>query len=413
MDKKLIKLLAILVGLILLLVVFMLLVNGAKNNKKYTFDEVSKEAVSAAKKYLSSNSSRKPDSMNPKTIIPLSTLVDENYMKEPSELLKDDDASCFGDVEVYYLENKKYDYIPNINCTIEGEKWFAKNLVNTLIGDGEVNITLSGSGLYKRVNGKWITNEDDLSSGSSEDTIEYYYRGDQNSSINNFVQIDNMVFRVVMIDNDSDLLLIYNENVQKGAPWDQRYNEDVRKTQGINIYENMGVKSFALEKIESFIAGEEKLENKTKFSSSLKYIVKEMDLCVGRRKMSDTGTDGTIECATVLSNQKAGLLPAYMYMSASIDPSCEKLEDRACGNSNYLAKFGNTYWLVTTNEELSNECYSVNKSVSSGVCSGNNSYKPIIKVTGRVQFKEGTGTSNDPYILDTTYYNTDTNKKKN
>jgi hypothetical protein len=39
--------------------------------------------------------------------------------------------------------------------------------------------------------------------------------------------------------------------------------------------------------------------------------------------------------------------------------------------------------------------------------------KPIIKVTGRVQFKEGTGTSKDPYILNTTYYNTETNKKKN
>ena len=73
---------------IFFIVVFMLLVNGAKNNKKYTYDELSKEAVSAAKKYLSSNSSRKPDDKNTKSIIPLSTLVDENYMKDPSVLLK-------------------------------------------------------------------------------------------------------------------------------------------------------------------------------------------------------------------------------------------------------------------------------------------------------------------------------------
>ena len=118
MDKKLIKLLAILVGLILLLVVFMLLVNGAKNNKKYTYDELSKEAVSAAKKYLSSNSSRKPDDKNTKSIIPLSTLVDENYMKDPSVLLKDDDAatqnmnlpgfSFYTPTEIQYKELMQY-----------------------------------------------------------------------------------------------------------------------------------------------------------------------------------------------------------------------------------------------------------------------------------------------------------------
>ena len=133
---------------------------------------------------------------------------------------------------------------------------------------------------------------------------------------------------------------------------------------------------------------------------------------MGKRKPTDIGTDGEIECKNMITDQKAGLLPAYMFMSASIDPTCEKIEDKACGNNNYLASFTNSYWLLTANEEESNQCFYVNKNISSTVCSANNSFKPIVKVTGRIQYKEGTGTKNDPYVVNNTYYKTETEKKK-
>ena len=415
MDKSMLKLLAILGGLILLLVVVVLLSNAGNSNRKYSYDELTTETVKATKKYLNENSSRKPTKSNPKTIVTLGTLIEENYLREPAQMLKDEDASCYGQVDVYYLDEKKYDYIPDIKCTIKNEKYYAKNLVNTLIGTAtykDTNVVFIGSGLYKRINNKWIEKDEDLTNFTNEDIVEYYYRGNQEANLRNYVQIDNMLFRVVMIDNEGDLLLIYNENIQKGAPWDKRYNEDVNKYQGINVYEDNGVKSAALMKVESFISGEEKLENKIKMSSSLKYMVKEMDLCIGKRKLTDVGTDGTIECKTMLTDQKAGLLPAYMFMSASIDPTCEKIEDKACGNNNYLANFQNSYWLLTANEDISNECYYVNKNMASTVCSANNSFKPIVKVNGRIQYKEGTGTKSDPYVVNTTYYKTETDKKK-
>ncbi len=415
MDKSMFKLLAILGGLILLLVVVVFLSNLGNGNKKYSYDELTSEAVKATKKYLSDNSSRKPNRTNQKSTIMLQTLVEENYLKEPADMLKDEDANCYGEINVYYLDEKKYDYIPDIKCTIRNERYYSKNLVNALIGNAEytdMNVVFIGSGLYKRINNKWIDKDEDLSNFGNDDIVEYYYRGNQDTNIKNYVKIDNMLFRAVMIDNEGDLLLIYNENIQKGSPWDKRYNEDVNKYQGINIYEDNGVKSNALMKVESFISGEEKLENKIKMSSSLKYIVKNMDLCMGKRKPADVGTDGEIECKSMITDQKAGLLPAYMFMSASIDPTCEKVEDKACGNNNYLASFSNSYWLLTANEEESNQCFYVNKNISSTVCSANNSFKPIVKVTGRIQYKEGTGTKNDPYVVNNTYYKTETEKKK-
>jgi hypothetical protein len=412
MDKKMIKMLGILLGLLLLLFIFILISNGLKGGKKYTYDEISTEAISATKKYLNNNTSRKPNADNTKTIVTIDSLVEGKYMKEPSVLLKDDNASCSGEVEVYYLEDKKYDYIPEITCVIKGETYNSKNLVNKLLGEGDYNVVFEDSGIYKRINGKWITNDDDLNSAGSEDIVEYYYRGNQEALLKNYVQIDDMLFRVVMVDNDENLLLIYNDNIQKGAPWDKRYNEEVNKTQGINTYKENGVKSAAIEKVESFILGDEKLENKVKFSSSLKYLVQEMTLCTGKRALTDKGTDGSIECETKLERQKAGLLPAYMYMSASIDPTCEETGDKSCGNNNYLATYDNSYCLVTTNSEKSNECYYVNRSITSGVCSSNTSFKPIITITGRVQYSEGDGSKKTPYVINTKYYKTETNSKK-
>ena len=55
MDKKMIKMLGILLGLLLLLFIFILISNGLKGGKKYTYDEISTEAISATKKYLNNN----------------------------------------------------------------------------------------------------------------------------------------------------------------------------------------------------------------------------------------------------------------------------------------------------------------------------------------------------------------------
>ena len=200
MDKSMFKLLAILGGLILLLVVVVFLSNLGNGNKKYSYDELTSEAVKATKKYLSDNSSRKPNRTNQKSTIMLQTLVEENYLKEPADMLKDEDANCYGEINVYYLDEKKYDYIPDIKCTIRNERYYSKNLVNALIGNAEytdMNVVFIGSGLYKRINNKWIDKDEDLSNFGNDDIVEYYYRGNQEALLKNYVQIDDNLWRIV------------------------------------------------------------------------------------------------------------------------------------------------------------------------------------------------------------------------
>ena len=295
MDKKTIKLIAILAGLILLVIILMALANGSGGGKKHTYDDVVAEFVSATKKYLKKNPSRYPTESTGYTTLTYSFLEEEKYIKSASELFKNKDANCYGDITIYYLDTDKYDYVPNLTCNVGGEQSLPKNLSNTLIGDGEVNVVLSGSGLYKRINGKWVTSEEEISSGASDDDIYYFYRGSEALDLNNYVLIDSMLFRVVSIGYDGNMLMLFDGALRSSYPWDKRYNQDVSKTQGINTYYENGVKSFALEKLDQFLEGNEKLSDRVPFSDSLKYIIEDYDLCIAKRGHEVEGTDGAVE----------------------------------------------------------------------------------------------------------------------
>ena len=409
MDKKLIKMVAIFIGLLILLIVFMLIVNGLSGGKKHTYDEVVSETVAATKKYLAANPSRYPTAGNTLTIVNFATLVDEKYIKPASQLFKNNNANCYGEVDVYYLETNKYDYIPEITCNVAGETKVSSNLSNYLIGDGELNVIFEGSGLYKRINGKWAASEDDLTSGASDDEIYYFYRGNEKLLLKNYVKIDSMLFRVIMIDNDGGLYLLYNDTLKHVFPWDSRYNTDLKRSYGINDYIVNGVKSSAMQKLESFMEGKEYLSGVVKFSESLKYITEPFEVCIGKRSLYDEGMDGSLECKLKVDNQYASLLPTYLYMSASLDPQCKQTKDMTCSNNNYLSLYSN-FWLQNTDSEESYYCFYVEKSIKQSPCNVNMAFKPLIKVSSRVQYTSGTGTETDPYILDTHNYVTQTKK---
>ena len=109
MDKKLLKLIAIGVGLLILLIVLMLIVNGLSGGRLYTYSEVVDATVSATKKYLAENPSRYPTNPNNPSIVNYAFLVEEGYIKPASTMFKNNNANCYGEVDVYYLEEKKYD----------------------------------------------------------------------------------------------------------------------------------------------------------------------------------------------------------------------------------------------------------------------------------------------------------------
>lgn len=392
MDKKMYKYIAILVGLILLTVIVLWISSLFTGGAKYSYDKIEEKLVNATKKYVEDHPAVLPLTPGTSTTISSTVLVSNNYIKDLSSYAKDD-VSCNGSVEVYFTEDGHYNYVPDFNC---GNKYVTVRLSEQVIKDNDYGV-VEGSGLYVRRDGEFVEDEEDLGGGSDYDSFEYVFRGDE---VDNFVKIDDNYWRIVAINDNDDMLLIFVGSVQKSSAWDDRYNEDVNKNQGVNIYEQNGIKSRAMQAVESFYKGEVILMNKEEYSPKTRYLVVPMNLCVGKRDKIDTDISGKVECETVLEEQYAGLLPAYYYMSASLDEGCTTITSKSCGNYNYLSQFDDYWWLLTANSENTNEAYSVARSyVQSNNCSYKSNIRPTIMLGSRAVYESGTGSEADPYTL--------------
>lgn len=396
MDKKLIKYGAIIIAILVVIIIISLLFNSATGGVKLSYENIENRLVSAARKYVKNKEKNGinilPESyLSDSTYISSNILVSEGYIDDLSSYAKDN-TTCAGGVNVYNAGDGHYNYVPELTC---GAYYETVKLVDKVLRNNDNGIT-HGSGLYLRINGKFATTESELNMINSND-IEYVFRGDD---VNNYVKIDDNVWRIVSIDNDNNLLLIYNDHSQKSYSWDDKYNESVNKYQGINTFELNGLESTAYKTLKEFRNGTLILMNKEKISDKINYLSVPMNLCVGKRSVEDKDVSGKIECKTVLEDQFVGLLPAYSYMSASLDPNCDSITSKSCGNFNYLATFDDYWWLLTANSENTNEAYVVSKrAVESNLCNYKANIKPTIMIGGRAIYEDGDGSETNPYTV--------------
>ena len=201
MDKKLLKYVGIVAGVIILIIIILVLFNSATGATKYTYEKIETKLVNAAKNYVSDKKKQGID------VLPESPLADpyyvsanilesNGYIKNISEMAKDE-VTCVGGVNVYNAGGGNYDYVPDLKC---GSFYEAVSLADKVISDNDNGIT-HGSGLYIRSNGEFIVNDNDLNSINADD-FEYVFRGDE---VNNYVKIDDNVWRIVSIDNNNDI----------------------------------------------------------------------------------------------------------------------------------------------------------------------------------------------------------------
>lgn len=393
MDKSMYKYVGLLVGVIALVVILLLLKNLVSGGVKLSYEEIEEKLVNATMDYIEDFPGALPSTSDSTITISSTTLINAGYIKDLTSYVKDENVICNGSVDIYLANDSYYNYVPSLYC---GSKYETTKLYNKVLIDNEYGI-VSGSGLYQRVDGKFVLDEQDLSNGNNADSFEYVFRGEE---VNNFVLIDDNYWRIVAITDSNDMILIYTGHTKKTLPWDDRFNSEVGKSQGINEYEEDGLKSRAMEAVESFYRGELNLYNNEKYSSKTNYLISPMNLCVGKRSTTDTDKSGSIECKEVLEYQYVGLLPAYYYMSASLDDECTTISSRNCGNHNYLSKFEDYWWLLTANNESTNEAYNVAKKyVESSLCSSKSNIRPIITLGSRAIYEKGNGTEADPYVV--------------
>ena len=363
MKKKLMRIMLIVVGILVALLVIILIFSLVTGGDK-TYEEIEEELKSSAIEYYKVQSGLLPQEEGETVTVKASTLAAAELMKPLSELRKDE--KCSGRVEVTKVGDNIV-YTPYLDC---GNNYTTKELYKAVLEQG---IVTTGNGLYD-LNGEKV------------------YRGD---NVNNYVMLDNQMFRIVKVTADNKILLILNEmDSTISSYYDDRYNQDKLFNSGYNDYRVSRMYQYL----------DDLYNNKLEYSllsNNDKEKLTSFNLCIGKRSPSDAVNNNSLECSDVLENQMIGLLTVSDFMNASLDANCKATSDKSCQNYNYL-KLSNIDWWLTTGNSLNNyEVFYVRSSgfIDESNASGYKKIRPTVMLNNNVMIKSGTGTEANPFVL--------------
>ena len=362
--KKRMKKMAIYImgGFVILMVILAILSLFTKKN--YSYDDIETILKNSAIDYFSDHKKNLPVNANQIVEITDKTLTSSEYMKSLDEYVKSG-VSCSGKVVVRKVDNN-YSYIPYLDC---GSSYSSKPLYTALTK----KVVTSGDGIYKTNDG-------------------YVFRGE---NVNNYVQLDKSLWRVVKINSDNSIVLLLNGSYSFGYSWDDRYNKELDYNAGINDYKASRIKSY-LNDIYN-----DNDEDDAILSKSDRLRLVKFNLCIGSRSTGEASKDNSLECSQTVADQKIGLLTVSDYMNASLDASCDSSISYSCQNYNYLATADSDWWLGTSVYGTTDEVFSVgdvgvinNESASSYA-----DIRPIVSLSNTTFISGGKGTKNNPYKL--------------
>ena len=275
---------------------------------KRSYKEVEQIMLNAAKTHFEEYPNMLPTTINNSISISDDDLVAAEEMKPISEYLKDENASCSGNVNVTNI-NGNYRYTVFLDCG-KG-KYQTKKFIDYI--KENVPTTDSGNGLYSLNN-------------------ELVYRGD---NVDNYIQFSGKIYRIVKFSEDRPVI-IYTEK-SNSVVWDNRYNVDKQSNSGINDYSVSRIRDTLNELYDddTFLSDEDRL------------LVVAHNLGIGKRNNNDTDKTGSLENAVILENQYIGLLQMNDFLNASLDKNCTNTNNPSCSNYNYLSKYKYNWWTIT------------------------------------------------------------------
>lgn len=361
MDKK--KFIYILTGIMGLMIVVIIIVAliSSVGGKKLSYDKIENKMVLAAESYFEDNANSLPQEGKSVTV-DSSTLVNGGYLDQLSDMVEEG-VDCTGKV-IVSKNGTRYLYSPMLSC---GEKYQTNKLVDVVTRNNP--IVTSGDGLY-------------VVGQVSKFKGEY---------INNCVKIDEYLWRILDIDSEGYMRLIYADtSMEETYVWDDRYNIDRDDNIGINSYDVSRIK----ETIKSLEAGEQYISEQSK--ANLAY----RPICIGKRSADNLEMNINEECETTILDQLFGLPYVVDYVSASTDSNCKTIDDESCTNYNYLMNSSLSSWTLNAQKENTYRVFSVSRSgYSSSGASNEKSLRPTIYLSNNSLYAGGNGTKVDPYII--------------
>jgi hypothetical protein len=356
-DKKMKFFLVLAIIAVLVVVLLLLLSSGSKVTNYSDIEDI---MVKTAQNYYKTNNNLLPKTNGGSVEVSAQKLINANLMADFSKYSK---SSCRGKVVVYNNDDN-YVYVPYLDC---GEAYKTEELYRTLTKSDKIVTT--GNGIYNY-------------SG------EYLFRGD---NVDNYVSINDKLWRVVKVTNDNLVELIYANAATISYPFDDRYN--VEKGYAI------GNNDFKVSRINDTlkIISEDKVKNETFFDDTVKNHMVSHVYCLDRIDNNYRPSN----CSSYSEPMKVGLITVSEYMNASLDTNCNVISSKSCQNYNYLVNKNYSFWTMNASNQNSYQVYYIEDNgtiyLSNAV-----SYKrirPVIYLDSTTMYKSGSGTLEDPYII--------------
>ena len=367
-KKKMIKFMGIIVAvmIIILVILFITSLLGKGGKSVYSYSELESILEKAGKSYFKDHPDYLPSAEGDIIEVDSTSLAEAGKIKSLSDYPTKDGITCTGSVKVELVDDE-YIYNPILEC---GDKYATVLFNSKIISDNELVTT--GDGLYSKAG-------------------EYIFRGE---NVDNYVQLDESLWRIVKITKDDEIVLINEEGAGFGSVWDNRYNQETNYNSGINKYGVSRIKDY----LDDVYNNPKEKKKEVILSKKDKTKIVSFDVCIGKKSSKSEDKNNTEECKEKLKDQKVGLLTLSDYLYASVDPNCKSAESKSCRNYNYLV-INNDWWLVTASTENTSYVFNVKSNGSSAVAyaSSHARVRPVIHLNSNVLFKSGKGTLEKPY----------------
>ncbi len=359
--ENILKIVIFLVILIVAIIIFSLVFSGGGTKSIDSYSQMEENLVKVVKEYLNDNTKLIPKNNGEITKVNVDTLVSAEYMDQIHSL-EEENVTCSGYVDVIN-KNDDYSYIPYIKC---GNYYETKTIAD-YIKDNASEI-IDGDGLYKIGE-------------------KYVFRGE---NPNNYLKLGERIYRIIEINENNELKLISTERYNDRIVWDNRYNIERDKNDGINDFSKSRLKDSLV-----------KIYNDTEFFlSQEKEKIIAHNICIGKRLKSDSSIDGSTECSAEYPDQYVSMIQLNEYARASVDPNCKTVHDKACSNYNYIKNIESSLRTITAVADNTYQFYYISNGVATVTSASRTFYVyPVVYIDELSIYTSGDGTLENPYIV--------------
>lgn len=356
-NKKLIRNLLIITGVFVVVFIILLIATNKKEDKKIEYTEIEKKLVDASKKYLE-KLELLPKEVGEKVQVSSDVLISNNYIKEFEKMTSD--TNCFGTV-IVQKDGEKYNYMPYLTCDNYETKTFENEITSKLVEeDGE-------AGVYM------INNE-------------YIYRGE---IVNNYIKLGSNMWRIIKLTDDGYLKLVKEKRESTKTVWDDRYNIEDNKNNGINDFEKSRLRDRLIEIYEGY-----------DINSNIKKFAVPREMCIYRKNDETAGFITDEECDKKTEKMYLHFILPNDLVYGSLDSNCEKVDDQSCYNYNYFSEFYSSSWSTILDKDSTSKVYYYSLgSFSSSKANSNKVIQLVIYINANNVIKDGDGSKNNPYLI--------------